>query len=300
MKDKVYSQVYSILKTSREGVLDAIKGLADIGWDGIEAMGTNTGGLSKDDFHKFINDLGIRIISFHSLRDDYDREFAQEFGAKYTDVRPAHDLITVDQCKRSAEQLTKDCEYLKKFGLIGIVHNHATEFWPVEDDPDHNTAYDLLIRYTDPDIVKFELDVGWAMRAGINCGDLIRKYPGRFPVLHVKECNEVGKTYEDLEHFPRKVMEMMPPKPAAADDSKFIKGAPTFTDEQFKILKDSRKWNVALGEGLCDWVDIRNAAESQPGGCDAYISEREYFGPHGNEEDPFVWAKRDYDFLRAL
>lgn len=62
MENKVYSQVYSILKTSKEGVLDAIKGLASIGFDGIEAMGTNTGGLSKADFHKFIDDLGIRII----------------------------------------------------------------------------------------------------------------------------------------------------------------------------------------------------------------------------------------------
>lgn len=299
MKDKVYSQVYSILKTSREGVLEAIKGLADIGWDGIEAMGTNTGGLSKADFHKFIDDLGIKIISFHSLRDDEDRAFAQEFGAQFTDVRPAHDLSTVDDCKRNAEQLMKDCEYLKKFGLTGIVHNHATEFWPVSDDPD-NLIYDLLIKYTDPELVKFELDVGWAMRAGINCGDLIRKYPGRFPVLHVKECNEIGKTYEDLEHFPKKVLEMAPPKAAAADDSKFIKGAPTFTDEQFEILKNSRKWNVELGKGLCDWVDIKNAAEAQPGGCAAYISEREYFGPHGHEGNPFDFAKRDYEFLRSL
>ena len=67
MENKVYSQVYSILKTSKEGVLDAIKGLAEIGFDGIEAMGTNTGGLSKADFHKFINDLGIPRNSARSL-----------------------------------------------------------------------------------------------------------------------------------------------------------------------------------------------------------------------------------------
>lgn len=298
MKDKVYSQVYSILKTSREGVLEAIEGLAKIGWDGIEAMGTNTGGLSKADFHKFIDDLGIKIISFHGLKDDEDRAFAEEFGAKFTDIRPFPVLKTVDDCRRCADDLSKQCEHLRKFGLTGIVHNHATEFWKVDDGDE--MIYDLLVKYTDPDLVKFELDIGWAVRAGINAGDLIRKYSGRFPVLHVKECNEVGKTYEDLEHFPRKVMEMAPLEIAGADDKKFIKGVPHFTDEQFKLIKDSRKWNCELGKGLCDWVDIKNAAEAQPGGCKAYISEREYFGPHGAEGDPMEFAKKDYEFLRAL
>lgn len=50
MENKVYSQVYSILKTSKEGVLDAIKGLAEIGFDGIEAMGTNTGWIEQGGF----------------------------------------------------------------------------------------------------------------------------------------------------------------------------------------------------------------------------------------------------------
>ena len=299
MENKVYSQVYSILKTSKEGVLDAIKGLASIGFDGIEAMGTNTGGLSKADFHKFIDDLGIRIISFHSLRDDEDRAFAQEFGAQFTDVRPLDHMVTVDDCKRSAEQMTRMCEHLREFGLTGIVHNHASEFRRATDDPEH-TLYDLLLKFTDPALVKFELDVGWAARAGVNTGDLIRAHSGRFPVLHVKECDAVATCDDDLDHFPKKVMQMMQVGTASADDKKFVKGAPMFSPAQIEILCNSRAWNGELGKGIIDWVDVKNAAEAQPGGCAAYISEREFFGYYGHEGNPMDFAKRDYAFLRAL
>ncbi|MBG0787290.1 MAG: TIM barrel protein [Anaerolineaceae bacterium] len=299
MKDKVYSQVYSILKTSREGVLEAIEGLAKIGWDGIEAMGTNTGGLSKQEFHTFIDDLGIKIISFHGLRDDEDREFAQEFGAKFTDVRPAPELLTIEDCKRSADDLTKQCDHLSQFGLVGIVHNHAAEFrHPVGDES--KTLYDFLMDFTDPDLVKFELDIGWAQLAGVDCGALIRKYSGRFPVLHVKECDRLAQTDDELDHFPKKVMAMMKPQSAPVDDKKFIKGAPQFTKEQMEMIIEARSWNNALGKGLVDWEDVKAAAEAQPGGCDAYISEREYFGKLGAERDPMLFAKEDYEFLRAL
>ena len=262
-------------------------------------MGTNTGGLSKADFHKFINDLGIRIISFHSLRDDEDRAFAQEFGAQFTDVRPLDHLVTVDDCKRSAEQMTQMCEHLREFGLTGIVHNHASEFRRAADDPEH-TLYDLLLKFTDPALVKFELDVGWAARAGVNTGDLIRAHSGRFPVLHVKECNAVATCDDDLDHCPKKVMEMMQVAAASADDKKFVKGAPVFSPAQIEILCNSRSWNSELGQGIIDWEDVKNAAEAQPGGCAAYISEREFFGYYGHEGNPMEFAKRDYAFLRAL
>ena len=299
MESKVYSQVYSIIKTSRDGILEAIKGLADVGFEGFEGFGINTGGMSKADFKKYIADLNMKAISFHSLRDDADREYARELGAQFADVRPLEHLVTADDCKKSAEMMTQACEFLRNFGLTGIVHNHASEFRKVADDPE-NTLYDLLLKYTDPDLVKFELDVGWAARAGVNVGDLIRKYPGRFPVLHVKECDAVATCDDDLDHFPKKVMEMMKVEAAGENDKKFVKGAPAFSPAQIEILCNSRSWNVELGKGIIDWNDVKNAAEAQPGGCLAYISEREFFGYYGHEGNPLEFAKRDCDFLRSL
>ena len=66
------------------------------------------------------------------------------------------------------------------------------------------------------------------------------------------------------------------------------------------MIIDSRSWNCELGKGLVNWNDVKAAAEAQPGGCEAYISEREYFGPFGAERDAMLFAKEDYEFLRSL
>ena len=61
--------------------------------------------------------------------------------------------------------------------------------------------------------------------------------------------------FEDLEHFPSRVLQMGEPK--------IVNGAPYFTEEQKQILNDSRKWNVELGKGIVDFRAIVDAAESR-------------------------------------
>ena len=296
MKDKVYSQVYSLLKTSQEGLLDALKTFSRIGWDGIEAMGTNTGGLSKADFKKLLADLNLKIVSFHALRDEGDYAFAQEFGPKFTDIRMPHEATTRDAILAAAEGMNKQAEVIKKYGMKAVFHNHANEFFPITDEKGTFCAYDLLLENTDPDLVGFEFDVGWGARAGVDVVGYIKKYAGRFPVLHVKECNKVGANQDEMEHFPQSILKLS----AGADDEgrKVIKGAPRFTEEQFRLLNESRSWNVELGKGLLDWNAIRDAAEAQ--GIVAYINEREYYDIPGANGDAAVCSEMDYKFLRAL
>lgn len=297
MQNKVYCQMYSILRTSREGLLDALKSLSEMGYNGIEGMGDNTEGLSRAEFKSYVNSLGLDCISFHSLKDDAMLSFGQEMGARFTDIRPAENLKTVEDVKRAADELNRQARHIAKFGMKAVVHNHATEFRRPADSPDLST-YELLLLNTDPEYVGFELDIGWAQLAGVNCGELIRKYAGRFPLLHVKECNRVAKSDDELEHFPKFVMEMMKVQTAAGDNKSFIKGAPAFSPEQMEILYESRNWNVSLGEGLVDWADIRSAAEAQ--GVAAYINEREYYTIGGKKLTPLECARMDCDFLKQL
>lgn len=296
MKNKVYTQVYSLLCTSQDGLLDALKTISSIGWDGIEAMGSNTGGLSKSEFKALIRDLNLDIISFHALRDEYDMEFAQYMGAKYADIRMPHRAVTRDAVKAAAEELNKQAETLRKYGLKAVFHNHANEFFWAEGEENHVRIYDLLMEYTDPALVGFELDVGWAMRAGVDIVPYIKKYAGRFPLLHVKECNKVGETIDEMEHFPKSILAMAPQEQSGG--RAVIKGAPKFTEEQFAALFASRSWNVALGEGLLNWSEIKDAAEAQ--GIQGYINERENYNIAGANGDPTACSKLDYEFLRSL
>lgn len=297
MKNKVYCQMYSILRTSRDGLLDALKSLSEMGYDGIEGMGDNTEGLSVEEFKKYVKDLNLDCISFHSLKDESMLAFGQEMGARFTDIRPDENLKTVDDVKHAAEKLTAQAKLISKYGMKAVVHNHATEFrHPV--DAEDTSFYELLLQNTDPEYVAFELDLGWAQLAGVNCGNLIRKYPGRFPLLHVKECNRIAKTSEELDHFPRSIMEMNKVQTASGDNKNFIKGAPAFTQEQMDLLYESRNWNVELGHGLIDWKDVRDAAEAQ--GVQAYINEREYYTINGKKLSPIEYAKLDCEFLKSL
>ena len=63
---KVYAQTYSLLRQEREGILEALKTISEIGYDGVELIGQNTGGLTTAEFKKYLEDLNLSVISVHS------------------------------------------------------------------------------------------------------------------------------------------------------------------------------------------------------------------------------------------
>jgi len=62
-------------------------------------------------------------------------------------------------------------------------HNHDFEFAPVNGQ----VPYDLLLELTDPALVQLELDVYWARKGGRDPLSLFARWPGRFPLLHLKD-----------------------------------------------------------------------------------------------------------------
>ena len=79
-------------------------------------------------------------------------------------------------------------------------HNHVEEFKPL---PDGKLPYDVLLAESDPKLVKMEMDLGWAHKAVIYQVAYFEMYPGRFPLVHVKDftadgtMTEVGKGVVD-------------------------------------------------------------------------------------------------------
>ena len=69
-------------------------------------------------------------------------------------------------------------------------HNHHVEFKKF----DGKTGFDTLFAATDPDLVKIELDVGWAVAASQDPVAILNKYKGRVVALHVKD---IGKLDAD-------------------------------------------------------------------------------------------------------
>jgi sugar phosphate isomerase/epimerase len=82
-----------------------------------------------------------------------------------------------------ASQLNMAAETCKKAGLQMCYHNHDFEFKQVDGE----LPYDILLNSTDENLVKMELDLYWVSKIGVNPADLFKKYPGRFPLWHVKD-----------------------------------------------------------------------------------------------------------------
>jgi len=87
-----------------------------------------------------------------------------------------------DIWKRVAETFNRAGEMSRKAGIQFAYHNHHFEFAPV----DGKLPYELLLEQCDPKLVKMELDLCWITAAGKDPLEYFKRYPGRFPLVHVK------------------------------------------------------------------------------------------------------------------
>ena len=187
-------QLYTVnepMKTDPAGTLRQLKA---IGYGEVEAAGF--GSLSAKDFGKLISDAGLVCPSAHVTFDpnNLGRAFddAHALGAQYAVSSSLHDLVvpgqkggmTRDEAKRTAELANRIGDAAKKADLQYAYHNHAGEFADVGDG---TPAYDILLKETDASLVKFQIDCGWMSFAGYDPVDYFRKYPQRFPMIHVKD-----------------------------------------------------------------------------------------------------------------
>lgn len=293
MATKAYAQVYSLIRHDRspELLYNALAKFSAMGYDGIEGIGPNSAGLSLPDFKKYLADLKLDMVSVMNLNTPEELEFGAAMGVKYdvAGFRPKD--LSRDEILRACDEVNAFSKKVKEAGMFNLIHNHAHEFGQIEGEPEGVTPYDLIVQNTDPELVGFELDVGWVQFAGANPVDIINKYPGRFRIIHVKECNRIAKDAEEREHFPRKVLEMGPPK--------IINGAPKFSPEQERLMYEARNFNVELGKGLIDWPALAAAAKGQ--GFPVYfVSEREYYHCYGADGDEEICAQKDCDFIHSL
>ena len=92
--------------------------------------------------------------------------------------------ITADEAKTAADNLNKLGEAAKKGGIKFCWHNHNWEF---EKPTSDGLPFDILMKNTDPEIVKSELDIYWVRKGGGDPLECLKKYPGRYEILHVKD-----------------------------------------------------------------------------------------------------------------
>jgi sugar phosphate isomerase/epimerase len=102
-------------------------------------------------------------------------------------VRALWNDLTLDDWRWNADLFNHFGEQTRKAGIQFCYHNNNYEFRRYGAANHSTTGYDELVRRTDPALVKFELDCGWAVRAGSDPEAIMQRSPGRFPLLHAKD-----------------------------------------------------------------------------------------------------------------
>jgi sugar phosphate isomerase/epimerase len=205
-------QLYTVAAELTADLLGTLKALRYIGYRFVESAGFAN--LSAKDFRKALDAADLRCPSSHLHFTAADPgplfEDAHAVGAHYAvssvliaeptgtsgnDFGKTLSSLTLDDFKRTAELANRIGAKAKQAGLQYAYHNHNFEF---RDQGNGQTGYDLLLKETDPELVKFELDCGWMVAAGFSPVSYFRKYPNRYRMIHVKDFLLNGKPTTDL------------------------------------------------------------------------------------------------------
>lgn len=185
--------VKSALEADAPGTLAALKA---VGFGEVETAGF--GRLRAKEFRRLLDEHGLACPSAHLSFDPANLgptfDDAQALGARYVTSGGLRDSLrppvtthgtgmTLDEARRTAELANEIGAQARRAGLQYAYHNHNAEFV----DQGGAIGYDLLLRDTDPALVKFEIDCGWMVLGGRDPIEYFRQYPGRFPMIHVKD-----------------------------------------------------------------------------------------------------------------
>src|ERR1041384_56267 len=182
-------QLYTVRRELAKDVEGTLAKLAAIGYREVEFAGYPEG--TAKSLRAILDRLHLRAPSGHvgtqALRTDWARtlEQAAAVGQRYVVVAfiPQEERRTADDWKRMAAAFNRAGEAAKAAGLQFCYHNHDFEFVPL----DGALPYHLLLAETDPKLVRLELDLYWITKGGRDPLDYFAKWPGRFPLVHVKD-----------------------------------------------------------------------------------------------------------------
>jgi sugar phosphate isomerase/epimerase len=193
--DRLGVQLYTVrdqMKADFEGTLAKV---AAIGYKEVEFAGYFD--HSPKDVRAILDRLGLvspaTHVPYDVLTDKWPGqiESAKIIGQSYIvnpwipeDVRKQPDVW-----QRAAETFNRAGEASKKAGIQFAYHNHWFEFLPVNG----KLPYDILLEACDPNLVKMELDLCWITVAGADPLKYFDRYPGRFPLVHVKDVKTLPK-----------------------------------------------------------------------------------------------------------
>ena len=202
-------QLYSLRNQFKEDVPGTLKIIN--GWGITKIEGGGTYGLSMDEFQSLLKENDLDVVSvgagFEDLENNVQKviENAKAFDAKYVMCAwVPHDdnKWDLEETKHATKVFNKSGKELKKHGITLAYHAHGYEFRPWKD----GTLFDYMAQNAKD--FTFELDVYWAHHGGADPLALMKKYPKKFTLMHLKDMEngvEWELIYENIQPLFRQV-----------------------------------------------------------------------------------------------
>jgi sugar phosphate isomerase/epimerase len=195
-RERIALQLYTVRELTARDMLGTLRQLAEMGYGAVEFAGY--GEVGTRELRAALEDHGLQAagahVSFGKLTLDPGRVFSElrTLGCSHAVVPmmpPEHrgDEATVARFADALNRLGEACE---AEGLAFSYHNHDFEFSPLGAA----TAWEVLVRETDPRLVGLELDVFWARYAGVDPVRLLERLASRIALLHLKDMAPDGRS----------------------------------------------------------------------------------------------------------
>jgi sugar phosphate isomerase/epimerase len=182
-------QLWSVKNALAKDPKDVLKQLSSFGYTQIESFEGGKGifwGMTAAEFKKYMDDLGMKIISSHcNIDKDFERKAADaaSIGMKYLICPYKGPRKSIDDFKKIAEDFNAKGDICKKNGIRFAYHNHDYSFVTI----DGQIPQDVMLANTNPDTVDFEMDIYWVVTAGADPVAYAERYKNRFRLCHVKD-----------------------------------------------------------------------------------------------------------------
>jgi sugar phosphate isomerase/epimerase len=190
-------QLYTVREIFAKDPVRTLEQVAKIGYREVEFGGGNYDSMDHKMLRQTMDRLHLKSPSIHVPYDmllgkfDAAVQMAKTLGAD-TIIVPflTPDLRTEAGFETVIPNINRFATQLKREGLGIAYHNHDFEF----TNSSHGVPlYERLVKDTDPALVKFELDLYWAVHAGAKPAELIQRLSHRLYAFHVKDMLKSGK-----------------------------------------------------------------------------------------------------------
>jgi sugar phosphate isomerase/epimerase len=264
--ERIGLQLYSVRDLMKADVAGTLAKVAEIGFKEVEFAGLF--GRAPKDVRAMLDSNGLSAPATHvdwatvEKRLPETLETARVLGHQFIIVPYVGEAERKqpDIWKKAADLFNRAGAETQKAGIQFAYHQHGFEFVPSEA-LGGKLPYDYLLENTNPDLVKMELDICWTVAAEQDPATYFTRYPGRFPLVHVKDWLKDGtqsKAYEGA-----------------------LGAGTKFTGQMTNV-----------GSGSIDWKRI--FAQSETAGIKHYIVE------HDNPKSPLDDLRTSFNYVRDL